>query len=281
MSHYTVLVVGKNPEELLEPYNENMEVDKYEIGVVEISELRTFHNHYKEKYPEDKNLNLIKMYEKYGEDWNNKIWEVKKTDFGENIFIEYSTNNPLAKWDWYQLGGRWSDFFTLKDGSTENTCLKKDVDINIMLNNKKKDYSEEWEIVNEAVQGMKLEKSWKSYLEDYRKETITIDEAREEFNNQPIVRVFERLKQNTPSIGYFKDISDFLITKEKYIDLNSKLSITTHSILNKEDWIEKGSMGWFGISSDTVSDEDWAEIFFKYFNSIEDKETISIYDCHI
>lgn len=40
------------------------------------------------------------------------------TPFDENIEDQEGNPNPDGKWDWYQLGGRWTGFFLLKDGET-------------------------------------------------------------------------------------------------------------------------------------------------------------------
>lgn len=38
--------------------------------------------------------------------------------FSENIAVEpYKTYNPNSKWDWYQVGGRWTGFFKNKKGA--------------------------------------------------------------------------------------------------------------------------------------------------------------------
>jgi hypothetical protein len=65
MSHFTVLVIGDNPEKQLAPFKEDL----------------------------------------------------------------YDNTNPNGKWDWYSLGGRWSDFFKIKNKETCLDCaLKKDID---------------------------------------------------------------------------------------------------------------------------------------------------------
>lgn len=55
--------------------------------------------------------------------------EAQLEPFSENLEVEeyktsagnMSTYNPNSKWDWYQLGGRWSGFFKLKAGK-EGIC---------------------------------------------------------------------------------------------------------------------------------------------------------------
>jgi len=84
------------------------------------------------------------------EDWNNKPGYI---DDDKNIYT-YSTYNPNSKWDWYQVGGRWTGYFKLKENTkgvlgkpglmTEqgedgfvDQLYKKDIDIEWMKNNNK------------------------------------------------------------------------------------------------------------------------------------------------
>jgi hypothetical protein len=121
MSHFTVLVIGNEPEELLEPFSEHIEVPK--TSEVSEDEKQSFIETYtivkpdrsygiKDEAEAEKNklLSFDELYDQYGEDWNDSAW--KKDTNG--IWCEFSTYNPNSKWDWYLLGGRWSGFFKVK-----------------------------------------------------------------------------------------------------------------------------------------------------------------------
>lgn len=111
MSHFTVLVVGKNPEKQLSPYDENIEV------YVTKKEKQDFIDYYtKDKNPEGINdgKTFAQLYKEHGEGWNNNEWK----SVGHGKLAQYSTYNKLSKWDWYSLGGRWTGFFKLKEGKT-------------------------------------------------------------------------------------------------------------------------------------------------------------------
>jgi hypothetical protein len=138
MSHFTVLVVGNDPEKELEPFNENTRLPRY----VEYTKEQLIEKQRKE-IEEYKNSTYAKFLtdpEKYKAEHNNPHHidylenkfpaELKLTDeelhkIGledyepENIGTDgevYSTYNPKSKWDWYQLGGRWSGMIKLKEG---------------------------------------------------------------------------------------------------------------------------------------------------------------------
>lgn len=104
------MVIGQDPEKQLAPYNENLEAPEYLVGEVSENDKQRMLEYYnatrKEPYRD-----FEKCYADHGEAWNNN--EYHKDEDG--VWREYSTYNPNSKWDWYQLGGRWSgEHFTLK-----------------------------------------------------------------------------------------------------------------------------------------------------------------------
>lgn len=115
MSHFTVMVIGAEPEKQLAPFSENIDVLAYKTGDVTDEEKLQFTEYYA-KSEEDKKIPFETLYGMYGERWNSMSWA--KDENGE--WSEYSTRNPKSKWDWYSLGGRWSGMIKLKEGANGN-----------------------------------------------------------------------------------------------------------------------------------------------------------------
>lgn len=119
MSHFTVGVLvdknGKDLKELLAPYQEN------NMGDCPLEYLEFF------ECDED----CIKEYEEHKDDYET-LDEFMESYHGYEKNKETGTygywENPNAKWDWYVVGGRWSNSLTLRDGSTCNNALLKDID---------------------------------------------------------------------------------------------------------------------------------------------------------
>lgn len=160
MSHFVGFVFGSNIDELLEPYNENMEVDEYvkytkdeAVDEVKRRHANTYEHALKvlDKYQSPKSAQ-----EKERVDWANKIiedgigisyenaWEEAKKwgynmDDDENLL---STYNPESKWDWYSEGGRWGDWLILKEKDENGVpfaavfALKSEVDWDSMFPNR-------------------------------------------------------------------------------------------------------------------------------------------------
>jgi len=109
------MVIGDDPELQLEPYDENLDTPEYSRGEVSDEDREQFLQFYKERDTnnelEDKSFEEI--YKIHGDDWNRNAWRPDEN----GVFQEYSNYNPKSKWDWYQLGGRWSGLIKLKEGA--------------------------------------------------------------------------------------------------------------------------------------------------------------------
>lgn len=164
MTHFAVLVVG-DIEYQLEPFQENNMDDcpkKYMEWVSKTDELKeNFENDSREMlvlangdvvepyddkymnpekfgisfggekpnyiYPEGsvlKEFPMTKIYKDVGEyakDYEGYTIDPEKGEYGY-------WHNPNSKWDWYQMGGRFSDRLLFKDGVEGNSCLVKHLD---------------------------------------------------------------------------------------------------------------------------------------------------------
>ena len=282
MSHFTVMVIGDNIDELLAPYDEGIEVPSYFNGIVPNDEVERFMDYYKDKYPEDAELCLDDMYIKHGNDWNGYSWKFEKID-GIARVVDYSTYNPDSKWDWYSVGGRWSGFFVLKNGEAADQAIKKDIDIEKMRMQSKKSAIEKYDYVHSYIDGLPLEHDWKWYLEEVKAEYITIEEAREAYHAQPICKAFTKAQENGRGIiGFWDSIDEFTIPREQFIKDGINNTLVMYAFLSEDKgWVEKGQMGWWGMSDDKYTDSEWAEEFNKYFDSLPDDTLITLVDCHI
>ena len=108
--HYLVLVIGEDVAGQLEPYYQDLEVDKYLVGEVMDYDKEYMLKHYAERGEAFQDFD--ECYAKHGHDWNYNQYE-KGSD---GKWYEYSTFNPNAEWDWYQIGGRWPGRIKVKEG---------------------------------------------------------------------------------------------------------------------------------------------------------------------
>jgi hypothetical protein len=265
MSHFTVLVIGKNIEKQLKPYDENKDVKPYvkhnkRNAAKELAaEVARYENYVngpdKENYNQERCKEQLKKYQAMtpAEYWE----ELCKYEEKENIKngCIYSTYNPNSKWDWYSIGGRWTGFFKPKNGAKgklgrsgafgnqpeENhfdSMLKKDIDFEGM----------------KAEERAKREKWW--------------NEAQ------------EKIKQGDKNAAWMFDIHDG-DTKESYINRGED-GIMTFAVVKDGKWYEQAEMGWWGCTGDKkISDEEWAKQYTKLIDSLPDNTLLTVVDCHI
>jgi hypothetical protein len=137
MSHFTVLVVGNDPEKELEPFNENTRLPRYVKYTKE--QLIAREREKIEKYKNSTYAEFLVDPEKYKAKCSPFLINYLENEFPTKLKLDdeglhklaiedhepeevgpdgevYSTYNPKSKWDWYQLGGRWSGMIKLKEG---------------------------------------------------------------------------------------------------------------------------------------------------------------------
>ena len=139
MSHFTVMVIGDNPEEQLAKFDENIVFDKYieytKEQAIEKSkkDIEDYKNGlyaeylkdpvaYKASTTNENHLRYISEEFPQRLEWTDEQHYKEIADWYEPDMIDeegnlYTTYNSDAKWDWYVLGGRWSgSVIKLKDG---------------------------------------------------------------------------------------------------------------------------------------------------------------------
>ena len=155
MSHYAVLVLHKedqNIDTLLAPYNENLEVEPYlkltfDEAIIKAKEIYDDYHNEKE---------LIKNYAE---------------DYGYIVLDDglYSTYNPNSKWDWYEIGGRFSKRLELTEEGRIYTASKCEKEYNIDIDVDLREDSDFMRYVNSApVRYIK----WFHYLTEEEKNKV-------------------------------------------------------------------------------------------------------------
>ena len=117
MSHFAVLILHEEDqpiEELLAPYDENLEVEPY----IKYTPTQAI-NKMREEYPNTcKDMSEDEIFQKACEWYGNMV------DDDNNIL---STYNSHSKWDWYQVGGRFNGMLsiipTALDGYHDAECV--------------------------------------------------------------------------------------------------------------------------------------------------------------
>jgi hypothetical protein len=168
--------------------------------------------------------------------------------------------NPNKKWDWYKIGGRFSNSIILKSGVMCDTAVLRDVDFAAMRDSYARDCRKRWQQVSNTL-----------------KPHCTI----QEYNEKPPK---ERRAINE-SIGgdFWSSVVNFDFDKagstaeDEYNRRYQEAQF--YALLDKDGWMGRGEMIWFGISIDEQDDYD-AE-FWNRISKWKPEDRIYVLDCHI
>lgn len=234
MSHFTVLVVGENPEDQLAPFQES-NMDDCPEEYLEFFDVT-------EKYQ--------KQYQEMKQDYPS--FDTFMSDYAGYDAVDPKTlkygywKNPRAKWDWYLLGGRWSGYFLLTDGSRADTALNGTID---------------WQAMTAA-----RAKNAQSDYSEFEAKFAT------DSNHNGAMAWFEFGIANIGSKDNFIPES-----KESYIARYS--TVATFAVLTGGIWYER-EVGWSAVVTEEESDK-WNSKFISLVESLSNDTLLSLYDCHI
>jgi hypothetical protein len=231
-------------------------------------------------------------------------------DSNNNVVKVINRTNPNAKWDWYEIGGRWagklnikSEFKHLYKNDTPNfswgwdsndkmnvirecrvdSALKGHIDFDTPMNKAKKIAETKYDIVYTHILSkfdMSTFKSWKSLLDD---DSINVETKRDIYHTQPHCIAFKQLiEPHSDLFSMWEDsLDNYGMGRESYINEMANSSISTYAVVKDGVWYGKGDMGWWGMSDDKFEQNEWNSKFFEMISELDDNTLLTIVDCHI
>lgn len=287
MSHFTVLVIGDNVDEQLAPYNEQPQDDDPFVD-----------GHWYVEGDDDTTY--------YG-DTSEEAVDACQDANASVVHGPYFTN-PNAKWDWYQIGGRWSGFFKAKEGATtavlgERSFLdrspkkkgrcdqaqKKDIDFEGMAKTASEAAKLRYETAMVLFGEVEEITPWKDFIKRVDAKELTIDKARELYGAQPRMEIARTYMKEKPedqvelfsSWNIGDSVESYQKTLKQYINDAVFNNISTYAVVKDGEWYAKGEMGWFGISTDEVDPQEYKEQYMKMLRELPDDTLLTVVDCHI
>jgi len=308
MSHFSVLVVGDNVEQQLAPYHEfectGLD-DQYIQDIDETEECREDYAKHGEGKPF---LEFIKDWHgskvvPFGQqpdlEGDHKYSYILLDEHGEVSKYVLRTN-PNRKWDWYLIGGRWQGFFRLrpeyaaqgKIGEAEIQSMEPDyqkpgffqadqatkdmIDFEWMREEKARLAAVEFDRFLSVASGLPPAIDWETVRETALQEGLSIDIARERYNQQPIVQAVRKDKDLL-----WKDAEQFNCGRDLYIQAARDRAVITFAVLNDGKWYERGEMGWWACVSNEKPKGQWESEFNSLLDSLPGNILLTVVDCHI
>ena len=198
--------------------------------------------------------------------------------------------NPEKKWDWWVVGGRWSGFLKLKPGAhgeagrkgvigscaddgpgRADATTKGAIDFEGMRDEAGKKAAERWDQAAAAHCGQ----SWEPWSV-IGPRTGYDDVARKTYNEQPAVQALRKVFNNP-----FHDIDQYLTPRDQFIQQARDSATVLYAFVKDGQWVGKGEMGWFGMSSGDADQGEWSRKVNEMLDALPDDTPITVVDCHI
>lgn len=289
MSHYSLLIIGEDPEGQLAPFDEKLEVPEYCAGEVSEKEWEMFEGVIGLQFPKLKGLDRESMYKEKGEFFNNGKW--RKNSNG--IWEKWSTSNPNGKWDWYVLGGRWTGFFKAKSfdsgkvgkpGVYKNTpksvyhvdqLRMKELDLQGMLLDAEDEAREQFRDLLNVI-GKDRPPKFNDLVEKHGGD---LEKANKEWHENPIVK---KMKANN-LLPIFEDCWEYWadFDEEKFVFREINSCILPFAVLKYGNWYERAKMFMFGLTDERLGEDEWRKLVFSLLEDLDPDTLLSLYDCHI
>lgn len=302
MSHFTVLVLGDDVEEQLAPYDENIRVAPRR-SYVDAEDVERARDHYLAQDVEKPEGFDPDKPESFWESWSGQPLRLDQVG---NPYV-LSSYNESSKWDWYTIGGRWAGALLLKPGAKAVTApdlsgwqwdqvsaeekaeilaspcadqaYKGDIDIDGMRQKYEDAAGKQWDTVNEAIKDTPPATPWATFMAQAQGDEITREEARERYGNQERVKAFREA-----GVGGFMGpgLEEFEVERDLYVHRARLQAVPGFATLYFGEWFEPGSMGWFGMSTDSPETrQSYGEFINKLIDDAADDVLFSMVDCHI
>lgn len=244
MSHFTVLVVDtkneKSVDEWMDPFFEGLEKDRIVDWTVQ--DVLDYFKKENVDFPYDHvdESNMIEYLERAEE----LDFDTSEHDDEGNL---YYLGNEDAKWDWYEIGGRWSNMLKKLDGTKCDECEVKDLDLSI-----DKDMYE------------KAKRFWEVVVD---KQPLKDGEYADGF------------------VLWYKDSYYKELYGDKETFAKDRASLSTFAMLLDGEWYEQGKMGWFAMSNTTKESlekfTDFMDKTLRELKKTNPHAKVTLVDCHI
>ena len=294
-------IIEEHLENILAPWDENREVAPYrdyeDGGPADYWAVKTFREE-NGLNPDDATLTWAEVAETHNLTWPDSD-PLLVTGDGRRAYT-MSTSNPDAKWDWWQIGGRWGGHFPYRKGcehevipaephrSSDNEPVPgghcdggpvRALDLNRLRKDKADGARKEHAAYLTAIAGTPEALPWSVFAENISEGSgYDIGQAREEYNSQPRIAALHDNKDYA-----FRGNEDFQMPEAQYIERARAAAVPGWATITTDGrWMEQGRMGWFAMSDATDGSKiGYWEAAGAYIGSLPDDAWIVRVDAHI
>ena len=201
--------------------------------------------------------------------------------------------NPNKKWDWWVIGGRYSDRLTFKAGDSGDQASVADLDLEAMRKTK---VANTRKSIENGIAEAKLSREeglalWKEAALLHEKTLAEWRASAEDQKGKAFHEYITALPEDHPvrkarDCGLLSNLGDWGVgvpdtEPDPFAWADAMPPLTTYALVKDGKWCEKGEMGWFGISSNEKPESDWRAFVADVLGSLKPTDWITMVDCHI
>ena len=233
------------------------------------------------------------------QEWADDYGGWKQKDDGKF----YKHTNPNKKWDWWQIGGRYSGRLYVKPGGKAfvgerswtnkddksidglDVALKGDIDWAKMKAAQVKQ-RDDWikeieqksgldraEIKRGIVANAAAHKVWLEIPSNQRPRGREYDEwMKTAVEDGDLASRAREDQWGLPEVAADQTVDEWV---------QAAPALTSFAVLKDKQWHERGNMGWWGIVIGEEGEQSWEAKTQEMVDSIRDDQWIAIVDCHI
>lgn len=193
------------------------------------------------------------------------VWVVRRT-------------NPNKHWDWWVKGGRWKNMLALVGtGRYVNQARKDQIDWEAMRSKKANAAREEHRKARTVIAGREVP-NWSAMLGGVgQKSHEELDAIHVAYNTNPVVSDLRAAEIWDFGKGYAR----FDCTEDEYANRAARNAISTFAVVKDGQWYERGSMGWWGVVSGEMGEDEWNWRWEELVMGLPGDALLTIVDCHI
>lgn len=304
MTHFVVLVIGDDVKAQLQPYHEfecTGTNDQYVIDVDKTAEARkeyeasegysSFRTFLEGWYGAEHVIGPGQEPDRNGEHQHGWV----RVDASGEAIQYVDRTNPNRKWDWWSVGGRWCDYFLLKEGATGErgeiglmggarraAVLAEEREIQRVHADIAKKGDIDWEGM--AAERMRnADRDYSEFLIQASKRGGPGHEAYFfDVQMKPEVKArLDLLDREQARMEYQRLGLDSFESRDEYLHRKARRAGITRVIVKDGVWMERGRARWFGVFDDVMSEDEWDRRYWELLESLPDDTLLTIVDCHI
>lgn len=214
-------------------------------------------------------------------------------DSSNNVVSVINRTNPNKRWDWWVVGGRWTGFFPVKAGAKNVVALGKRSMLGRAARPETADVIRAGDVdfdrarSEASANANALFDAWESIFTKHGKAESWAEcrtrfgknygAARTAYNDHPTIkatRAHDELRWMSP-------VDDLGYDREAYVAKCVNRALVPYAIVKDGKWYAKGTMGFWGISRDAMTQDEWNEQVQRLYADLPPDTLLTIVDCHI